>query len=266
MSVSVVSFDLGFAAAAASLTAMSLTVIPSIDLRHGRVVRLQQGDYDRQLNYDVEPLAVAAAYAAAGATWLHVVDLDGAKAGHTTQAGLVGRLATAGTGLRVQAGGGVRTTADVQRLYQSGVERVVVGTAAIEDWAWFEGLATDPHYAGKLTLAIDARDGVIATHGWTAAASRKALDVARAVNGWPLAALLYTDVTKDGMLGGPNVDRTAELAAATDVPIIASGGVGSVDHIRGLLGHGIWGVIVGRSLYEGKVDLREAIAVGNAER
>ncbi len=243
---------------------MALTVIPSIDLRHGKVVRLQQGDYDRQLNYDVDPLAVAAGYAAAGATWLHVVDLDGAKAGQTTQAPLVGRLATAGT-LRVQAGGGVRTSDDIQRLFQAGVERVVVGTAAMERWDWFETLVHDPHYAGKLTLAIDARDGVIATHGWTEASTRTALDVARSVNGWPLAALLYTDVAKDGMLSGPNVERTADLAAATDVPVIASGGVGTVDHIRAVAGRGIWGVIVGRSLYEGKVDLREAIAAADAK-
>jgi phosphoribosylformimino-5-aminoimidazole carboxamide ribotide isomerase len=245
---------------------MSLTVIPSIDLRAGRVVRLQQGDYDRQLNYDVDPLAVAAGYAAAGATWLHVVDLDGAKAGQTVQAAQVGQLATGVPGLRVQAGGGVRSTDDIQRLFQAGVERVVVGTAAMERWDWFEQLAHDPHYAGKLTLAIDARDGVVATHGWTAASTRTAVDVARQVRGWPLAALLYTDVAKDGMLTGPNVERTAELAAATDVPVIASGGVGSVEHIRSLAGHGIWAVIVGRSLYEGKVDLGEAIAAASAER
>ena len=245
---------------------MPLTVVPSIDLRHGRVVRLQQGDYGRQLNYDVDPSAVAVEYARAGATWLHVVDLDGAKDGQTSQAALIGQLATAVPGLTVQAGGGVRSTDDIQRLFQAGVQRVVIGTAAMERWDWFERLAHDPHYAGKLTLAIDARDGVIATHGWTAASGQTALDVARRVHGWPLAALLYTDVAKDGMLSGPNVDRTAELAAATDVPVIASGGVGSVDHIRSLLNRGIWGVIVGRSLYEGKVDLAAAIAVANAGR
>ena len=244
---------------------MALEIVPSIDLRAGKVVRLQQGDYGRQLNYDVDPLAVAASYAAAGATWLHVVDLDGAKEGRTAQAALVGQLATAAAGLRVQAGGGVRSTDDVQRLLESGVGRVVVGTAAMERWDWFEQLAADPRYAGRLTLAIDARDGVIATHGWTAASARTALDVAQAVKGWPLAALLYTDVARDGMLSGPNVEQTAELAAATDVPVIASGGVGSLDHIRALKHRGIWGVIVGRSLYEGKVELGEAIAVASAE-
>ncbi len=247
--------------AGVSVPGMALTVIPSIDLRHGKVVRLQQGDYERQLNYDVDPVPTAAAYAAAGATWLHVVDLDGARVGQSVQAGLIATLT--GVGLRVQAGGGVRSTADVRRLLDAGVERVVVGTAAMENWDWFAALAHDGRYAARLTLAIDARDGVIATHGWTAASGRIALDVATAVNGWPLAALLYTDVAKDGMLSGPNVERTAELAAATDVPVIASGGVGTVDHVRGLLGRRIWGVIVGRSLYEGKVDLAEAIKVGN---
>jgi phosphoribosylformimino-5-aminoimidazole carboxamide ribotide isomerase len=238
---------------------MSLTVIPSIDLRNGKVVRLQQGDYDRQLNYDVDPLAVATGYRAAGAEWLHVVDLDGAKAGHPVQTDLIRTLAR-DSGLKVQVGGGIRDRIHVEELLVAGVRRIVIGTKAMEDWSWFEELVNHVPMTMKLTLAIDARDGVIATHGWTAASSRTALDVAKQVNGWPLAALLYTDVAKDGMLSGPNVERTAELAAATDVPVIASGGVGSVEHIRACDGRGIWGVIVGRSLYEGRVDLAAAIA------
>ena len=238
-----------------------LTIVPSIDLRHGRVVRLQQGDYDRQLNYDVEPVAVAEAYAAAGAEWLHVVDLDAAKVGHLVQLDRIEAIARV-PGLRVQVGGGIRSVDDIQKLFDAGVHRAVLGTAAMEHWDWFAKLAATASYAGKLVLAVDARDGVIATRGWTASAGRRAVDVAREVNTWPLGALLYTDVAKDGMMTGPNVERTVELAAVTDVPVIASGGVGTIEHIRGLLGRGIWGAIVGRSLYEGAVDLREAIAIG----
>ena len=240
---------------------MSLTLVPSIDLRAGKVVRLQQGDYGRQTTYDLDPVEVAKGYAAAGATWMHVVDLDGAKAGQPAQIERVAVIARA-SGLRVQVGGGVRTTEDVRAVFAAGAERAVVGTAAMERWDWFAELARTPEMAGRLVLAIDAKNGVIATHGWTAASTRRAIDVAAAVAGWPLAGLLYTDVTKDGMLAGPNVEQTAALAAATDVPVIASGGVGSLDHVRSLLGRGIWGVVVGRSLYEGKVDLAEAIQAG----
>jgi phosphoribosylformimino-5-aminoimidazole carboxamide ribotide isomerase len=138
---------------------------------------------------------------------------------------------------------------------------VVLGTKAMEDWPWFEWQVKDESFRGKLILALDAKDGLVATRGWTETSKLLAVDVAAKVNGWPLAAILYTDIAKDGMMTGPNFEQTAKLAAAGDVPVIASGGVGSIDHIRNLLGRGIWGVIVGRSLYEGTVDLREAISV-----
>jgi phosphoribosylformimino-5-aminoimidazole carboxamide ribotide isomerase len=239
---------------------MSLTILPSIDLRQGKVVRLKQGDYAQQLNYDVDPLQTAAAFARAGAKWMHVIDLDGAKEGRPVQLDLLGKLATS-AGLSVQIGGGIRTEADIQRLFQAGAARVVVGTRAMQEWDWFTKLVHNPQYAGKITLALDAKDGIVATHGWTEVSTRTAVDVAKQVNGWPLAAILYTDVAKDGMLTGPNFEQTQKLAESTDVPIIASGGVGSIDHIRKLTTMPVWGVIIGRSLYEGRVDLAEAIAV-----
>ncbi len=237
---------------------MPFTVMPSIDLRNGKVVRLQQGDYARQIDYSVDPFDVARTYHAAGAEWLHVVDLDGAKEGKVMQADMIGRLA-AHTPLKVQAGGGVRGTADVDALLAAGAQRVVVGTKAIEDWPWFEQLAADPAYAHKLTLAIDAKNGYVATRGWTHTSTLTAVDIAKRVTDWPLAGLLYTDVAKDGMLQGPNLNTTKQLADAGKVPVIASGGVGTIEHIRQLLPLGLWGVIVGRSLYEGTLDLREAI-------
>ena len=237
---------------------MGFTVMPSIDLRDGKVVRLKQGDYTQQIDYAVDPIETAIQFRAQGATWLHVVDLDGAKEGRVAQADLIGRIIF-GAGLKVQVGGGVRGTADVDLLLSKGAERVVVGTKAIEDWPWFERLAQESAYAHKLTLAIDAKAGMIATRGWTETSTLAAVEIARRVNDWPLAGLLYTDVAKDGMLSGPNLTNTRELAEAGNVPVIASGGVGSIDDIRTLLTLPVWGVIVGRSLYERKVNLKEAI-------
>jgi len=239
---------------------MSLVILPSIDLRNGKVVRLKQGDYAQQINYDVDPLDVATSYAKAGAKWMHVIDLDGAKEGRPVQLEILNRLASS-SNLHVQIGGGIRTEADIQRLLQAGAARVVIGTRAMQDWDWFTKLVHHPNYSGKITLALDAKDGLVATHGWTETSSLAAIDIAKRVTGWPLAAILYTDVAKDGMLSGPNFEQTKQLAEATDVPVIASGGVGSIEHIRTLTKMPVWGVIVGRSLYEGKVDLAEAIAI-----
>ena len=241
-------------------TGMPFEIVPSIDLRGGRVVRLKQGDYARQLNYDVDPLSTARGFRDAGATWMHVVDLDGAKEGQAVQTELISRIISA-SGLQVEVGGGVRSIDDVRRLLDAGAARVVIGTKAIEDWPWFQSLAHDPLFAGKLVLALDARDGMIATRGWTHTSGRRAVHVAAEVSDWPLAALLYTDVSKDGMLQGPNLRHTQLLAEAGKVPVIASGGVGSIEHIRQLRNLPIWGVIIGRSLYEGTVNLAEAIQI-----
>ena len=241
---------------------MSLTIFPSIDLRDGKVVRLQQGDFSRQISYDLSPVEVAKSFERDGAGVLHVVDLDGAKAGRIEQIELIRTLAGS-TNLTLQAGGGVRSSHDVDLLIKAGVHRVVVGTAAFNNWTWFLSLVQQ--YPGAIVLAIDAKDGMIATHGWTQTSSLCAIDVAREVNDLPLAALLYTDVAKDGMLQGPNVIATADLARATRVPVLASGGVGTLDHIRALLpaacGADIAGVILGRSLHDGHVKLVEAIAL-----
>lgn len=240
---------------------MPLEIIPSVDLRHGRVVRLKQGDYGQQINYDVDPIAVASSYQAAGATWFHIVDLDGAKQGHPVQTALIEQIIAA-TGMKVQVGGGIRSAEDIQTLLEAGAARVVLGTKAMEDWPWFEWQVKDENFRNKLVLALDAKDGYVATRGWTETSKKLASDVASQVSGWPLAAILYTDVAKDGMMTGPNFEAAAKLAEAGDVPVIASGGVGSIEHIRRLTGLPVWGVIVGRSLYEGKLDLREAISLG----
>ena len=245
--------------------ASSLEILPSIDLRDGKVVRLKQGDYARQVNYDVDPVATAKSFREAGSNWLHIVDLDGAKEGRPVQTALVEKIITA-SGLHVEAGGGVRATEDITRLLEAGAARVVVGTKAIEDWPWFESLVHDPRFARKLVLALDAKDGVVATRGWTQDSGKRAVDVAGQISDWPVAAILYTDVAKDGMLQGPIVEQTRKLAEAGRVPVIASGGVGNIEHVRQVRQNSppIWGCIIGRSLYEGTLDLREAIGVARA--
>jgi phosphoribosylformimino-5-aminoimidazole carboxamide ribotide isomerase len=239
-----------------------MEVVPSIDLRAGQVVRLKQGDFAQQTSYSVDPRDVARGFQVAGASIMHLVDLDGAKEGRVSQGALIREVVAAVT-IPVQVGGGVRSTADVESLLTAGAARVVIGTAALENWAWFAGLV--PAFPGKIVLAVDAKDGVIATRGWTASSGRTAVDVVRAVTGWPLAGVLYTDVAVDGMLTGPNYARTRELVvAAADgggdpIPVIASGGVGDLSHLRELKKTACWGVIVGRAIYEGKVDPAQAI-------
>ncbi len=237
-----------------------LEIIPSIDLRGGKVVRLKQGDYAQQLNYDVDPIATARSFAEAGAKWMHVVDLDGAKEGSPQQVDLIAKIISA-VKINVEVGGGVRSTEDVRRLIHAGAARVVVGTKAIEDWAWFDQLVHAKGMEDRIILALDAKDGMVATRGWTETSDRRATNVATQVSDWPLGAILYTDVAKDGMMKGPNFEQTRAMAQAGKVRVIASGGVGNIEHIRQLTTIGAWGAIVGRSLYEGTVDLREAIAL-----
>jgi phosphoribosylformimino-5-aminoimidazole carboxamide ribotide isomerase len=243
---------------------MALEILPSVDLRGGKVVRLKQGDYAQQINYSVDPVETARSFHEAGAMWMHIVDLDGAKEGRTVQTELIARMIEA-SGLKVEVGGGIRTAEDIRRLLEAGAERVVLGTKAMEDWAWFEWQVKDTQFADRLVLAVDAKGGVIAVKGWMESSGRQAVDVAREVSDWPLAAILYTDVAKDGMMTGPNCEHTRRLVEAGKVPVIASGGVGKIDHIAEVKKTGAWGCIVGRSLYEGTVDLREAIAVARGE-
>src|SRR5688572_14773479 len=157
---------------------MAFVVVPSIDLRGGKVVRLKQGDYARQVSYDVDPLATARSFKEAGATWMHVVDLDGAKEGRPAQTELIREIITA-SALQVQVGGGIRERSHVEDLLTAGAARVVVGTKALEAWDWFRELAHDAPMRGRLTLALDAKDGVVATRGWTESSGRHAIDIAR---------------------------------------------------------------------------------------
>lgn len=236
-----------------------MTIIPSIDLRQGKVVRLKQGNYSDQLNYDVDPVATARQFAKDGAEHVHIVDLDGAKEGRPVQLDLIKTIIQS-TQSQVQVGGGIRSDGDVKSLIDAGAARVVIGTRAVQDLPWLQELAAKPQFSNKIVLALDAKDGVVATHGWMSSSGQRAVDIAKLVDSWPLAGILYTDVAKDGMMSGPNYEQTQKLATATKLPIIASGGIGNLDHIRAVKSTGCWGVIVGRSLYEGTVRLPDAIA------
>lgn len=234
-------------------------LFPAIDLRAGKVVRLAQGDYDRQTTYGDDPLTQAQAFADAGATWLHVVDLDGARSGVMEHAEVIGDICNQ-TGLKVEVGGGVRSTEAVDRLLDAGVTRVVIGTAALRDWDWFAALTADANYHHRLVLGLDAREGKVAVAGWEQTTDTTALDIARKVTDWPLAAIVYTDIATDGMMTGPNVLATRDMAQATAVPIVASGGVGTLDHLRALRELPVQGAIIGRSLYENAFTIQDALA------
>jgi phosphoribosylformimino-5-aminoimidazole carboxamide ribotide isomerase len=235
-----------------------MDILPAIDLREGRCVRLLQGDYARQINYRDDPVAQAREFEQQGAKWLHVVDLDGAKAGGQYNLAVLRAIRQA-TRLHIEIGGGIRSEDTVRLLLGEGINRVIIGTRALEDLAWFGELAA--RYAGRIVLGLDARDGKVATHGWTLTSEITVADMARTVNDWPLAAIVYTDIARDGMLAGPNVEATGRLAETCRVPIIASGGVGSLADIEQLARLPLAGIIVGRALYENAFTLAQALAV-----
>ncbi len=233
-------------------------LFPAIDLRGGQVVRLYQGDFAKEKTYSADPVAQAQAFAQAGATWLHLVDLDGARSGRMAHLDVIRRVCQE-TPLRVEVGGGVRSEGAIQQLLEAGVERAIVGTAALKDWAWFEGLMGNPTYRGRVALGLDARDGKLAADGWESATALTAIEVAKRIRDWPVPAIIYTDIATDGTMQGPNAEATRRVAESTNVPVVASGGVGSLDHLRALTKLPIQGAIVGKALYEKAFTIEEAI-------
>jgi phosphoribosylformimino-5-aminoimidazole carboxamide ribotide isomerase len=235
----------------------AFSIYPAIDLRGGRVVRLAQGDLDRQTVYGDDPAAAAERWLADGAAWLHVVNLDGAfgEADGLNERAL---KSIVGTGARVQFGGGLRDRAAIDRALAAGVARVVLGTVAVEQPALVADAARD-FGADRVAVGIDARDGRVRVRGWADEGGLGAVDLARRMRDLGLAWCVFTDVARDGVGAGVNVPATVELARASGLNVIASGGVASADDVRQVRAAGLAGVIVGRALYEGQVVLKDLI-------
>jgi phosphoribosylformimino-5-aminoimidazole carboxamide ribotide isomerase len=236
-------------------------IVPAIDLRGGKCVRLIHGDYHRQINYQENPVRQAEEFIEHGAEWLHVVDLDGAKVGRPINTPTISAIAKLGK-LKIEVGGGIRSEQDIKTLLDLGIERVIIGTQAVNDFEWFADMAKQ--FSDRLALGLDAKGMHVVTAGWYDEHPKSLLELAREAATLPIAAIIYTDVTKDGMLAGPNLERTKILIRSVPVPVVASGGVTTVEDIKNLVSIGAAGAIVGRALYEGTLTLTRAIEAAKA--
>ncbi|MEM9755017.1 MAG: 1-(5-phosphoribosyl)-5-[(5-phosphoribosylamino)methylideneamino]imidazole-4-carboxamide isomerase [Pseudomonadota bacterium] len=235
-----------------------MILYPAIDLKDGAAVRLLRGDMDAATVFDTDPAAQARRFVAAGCTWLHLVDLNGAFAGHPVNAQAVDAILKA-VDVPVQLGGGIRDMDTLARWLDRGVARVILGTAAVENPDLVHQAAAD--FPGRVAVGLDARGGRVATRGWAQDTEMTATDLATRFADAGVAAIIYTDIDRDGAMGGPNVAATAALARATPIPVIASGGVASLADLIALRDTGvIAGAISGRALYDGTIDLAEALS------
>ena len=236
-----------------------MILFPAIDLKDGQCVRLFQGDMDRVTVFGDDPAAQAKEFAAAGAKWLHLVDLNGAVSGRPVNEDAVTGILDV-LDIPVQLGGGIRDMDTIEFWLERGVRRVILGTAAVRDPALVEQASRK--HPGRVVVGIDARDNMVAVEGWTETSETTALDLAKRFENCGVAAIIYTDISRDGAMQGPNIDATVELAYAVSVPVIASGGVSSMADLEALKDSGqglLEGVISGRALYDGRIDLAAAI-------
>ena len=237
-----------------------MILYPAIDLKDGACVRLLRGEMEAATVFGTDPAAQARAFQDAGCRWLHLVDLNGAFAGAPVNGAAVEGILAAVT-VPVQLGGGIRDRATIEAWLEKGIRRVILGTAALRDPELVRQAASA--HPGRVAVGIDARDGRVAVEGWAETSDVTALDLARRFEDAGVAAIIYTDIERDGAMQGPNVAATAALARAVSIPVIASGGVSSMDDLRALKASGapLDGAISGRALYEGKLDLAEAVAL-----
>jgi len=239
-------------------------LFPAIDLREGKVVRLTKGDFAAETVYGDDPVATARAFARAGAPWVHVVDLDAARTGSAQNLAVIASIASA-VDVPVQSGGGVRDRPAAERLFDAGVRRVVVGTAAVEDPSFVAGLAAD--FPGRVAVGLDARGGKVALRGWLEDSAETVVDLAATYDAGGVAAVIVTDIGRDGTLGGPDLVGLGEVLGATQrIDVIASGGVGSLDDLRALAavevgGRRLAGVVAGKAIYEHRFAVEAAVAV-----
>ncbi|KPB05602.1 1-(5-phosphoribosyl)-5-[(5-phosphoribosylamino)methylideneamino]imidazole-4-carboxamide isomerase [Bacillus sp. CHD6a] len=238
---------------------MSFTIYPAIDMRGGKCVRLLQGDYSKETVYGDSPFDMAKTFVEQGAEWIHMVDLDGAKAGSPVNDRFVLQVASE-LPAKVQIGGGIRTAEDVERYLENGVDRVILGSAAINDPDFVKAMLAK--YGAKIAIGLDAKDGFVATEGWVETSTVKATVLGKELADAGAETFIFTDIATDGMLSGPNVNATVELARVTGVSVIASGGVSSVGDLLALqkyAGDGVSGSIVGKAIYTEKINLARAL-------
>lgn len=239
-----------------------MIIFPAIDLRGGKCVRLVQGDFDKETVYSDDPKATALKWQSMGAKFLHVVDLDGARAGSPKNLDAIKKILDAVT-IPIEVGGGIRTLDDMERLLTLGVRRVILGSVAVENPALVA--AAVQRFGDRVVVGIDARNGFVAVHGWEKSSSVKVGDLAKQIVAAGVKTIIYTDISKDGMLSGVNAAVFTELAQKSGAQIVASGGVKSIEDIRALKATGVAGVIVGKAIYTGSLDLTAAIELAEAE-
>lgn len=240
-----------------------MIIYPAIDLRDGRCVRLVEGDFSRETVFDADPAAAARRWADAGAEWLHVVDLDGAVAGQPVNLPAIAAIRAA-VDIPIQLGGGLRLLANLEDAFAAGISRTILGTVALQDPELVA--AAVARWGDAIAVGLDARDGKLATRGWLDQSDALAVDVAQALARAGVQHFIFTDIRRDGTLSGPNLESLADLIATIDANVIASGGVGTLADIEAAREVGAAGAIVGRALYDGRVDLAEAIALARPPR
>ncbi len=243
-----------------------MIIIPAIDICQNKVVRLKQGRFNQATIYSDDPLAVALKWQAQGAERIHIVDLDGAREGRLINLDIIRRI-TAELTVPVEFGGGIRTFEDIEQFLDYGIDRVVLGTRAVQDKTFLERVAR--RWPERIIVSVDCQNGLLTQQGWTETTDIKGTDFSRQLQDIGIKTLIYTDISKDGMMSGPNCAQLKEVLTVVDIPVIASGGISSTDHIRSLLElkkDGLMGCIIGRALYEKTITLEEAIAIVKQEK
>lgn len=234
-----------------------MIIFPAIDLMNGKVVRLKQGDFKTSQVYSEDPVKIAKSYQAAGATWLHLVDLDGAKTGRSQNLSIIKEIKDQ-TNLKIQVGGGIRSEQAVKVLLELGVDRVIIGTLAVKEPALLKELVDT--YQNKVIVSVDSKNGFVTYSGWQDTTLIPTLGFCLKLQQIGIKTIVYTDIAKDGMMEGPNIDDYKKLSAATNLEIIASGGVSSIEDVMTLSSMNLYGAIIGKALYQKQIDLQEAIS------
>ncbi|MDR7079982.1 phosphoribosylformimino-5-aminoimidazole carboxamide ribotide isomerase [Neobacillus niacini] len=242
---------------------MTLTIYPAIDMRGGNCVRLLQGDYDKETIYGDSPFDMAKRFAADGAEWIHMVDLDGAKDGKRVNDSFVIEAAKQ-LKVKVQIGGGIRSEADILHYLENGITRVIIGSIAVSNPQF--AIEMIQKYREKIVVGIDAKNGYVATHGWLTTSEVRAVDLSKRFADAGADTFIFTDIATDGTLAGPNIAAVCEMAEVTGKNVIASGGVSSLADLRALNAEGVKGAIVGKALYENRFTLKEALAIGEVSK